>query len=118
LSCGNIGRDAVVRLHSTNFPEDTDHGLWIGVANAGKIEIARRTKRVVEPRRYQHCAFQRETVSMRSLAKAVEEPFKHVAGEQKIEGLPGVPWQYSKGGHARMRPCWACVHAFAVMASR
>src|SRR5215467_10831846 len=86
-NAANVELDAIVCLHFTYLTEDADHGFRIRIAKAEKIEIACRTKRVVEPRCYQHCAFQDEAVSMRSLTEAVEQPLKYVACEQKVEGL-------------------------------
>jgi hypothetical protein len=82
----------------------TQLDLRIGVAKAEKIEIARRTKWVVEPRCYQHCAFQHEAVSMRGLAEAIEKPFKHVAREKKIVGLLAFP------GNIQQSVSHGCAH--------
>ena len=86
----NAEGDAIVSVEDTDLPKDAEHPFRIGIAKSEKIEIARRTMRIIEPGGRQHRALEDKPVAMLGGAEPIKEALMPAGrGEQPEIRLAG-----------------------------
>lgn len=75
-------------------------GRWLGtladkrgvvaVAKSKKVEVARWTQPIIEPRDHQQRAFEHEPLALCREAQTIEEPCEDEAREQELKGSPSL----------------------------